>query len=118
MTPMSDVMVLLLTFFMLTANFVKEEPIKVVTPGSVSDIQIPERNLLTVFVEPTGKVFMTMDSPDNLTKLINEMERNGSLPGVTALKRKRLPTRPRSELRWMPWKDGWTWRVKPKELTF
>ena len=29
MTPMSDVMVLLLTFFMLTATFVKEEPIKV-----------------------------------------------------------------------------------------
>ena len=27
MTPMSDVMVLLLTFFMLTATFVKEEPI-------------------------------------------------------------------------------------------
>ncbi|EJX04956.1 Biopolymer transport protein ExbD/TolR, partial [gut metagenome] len=37
MTPMSDVMVLLLTFFMLTATFVKEEPIKVNTPGSVSD---------------------------------------------------------------------------------
>lgn len=31
MTPMSDVMVLLLTFFMLTATFVKDEPIKVVT---------------------------------------------------------------------------------------
>lgn len=28
MTPMSDVMVLLLTFFMLTATFVKDEPIK------------------------------------------------------------------------------------------
>ncbi|MBF1070853.1 MAG: biopolymer transporter ExbD, partial [Prevotellaceae bacterium] len=26
MTPMSDVMVLLLTFFMLTATFTKEEP--------------------------------------------------------------------------------------------
>ena len=29
MTPMSDVMVLLLTFFMLTATFTKEEPVKV-----------------------------------------------------------------------------------------
>jgi len=36
MTPMSDVMVLLLTFFMLTATFVKKEPVTVSTPGSVS----------------------------------------------------------------------------------
>ena len=35
MTPMSDVMVLLLTFFMLTSTFVKQEPVKVNTPGSV-----------------------------------------------------------------------------------
>ena len=34
MTPMSDVMVLLLTFFMLSANFVKNEVVKVVTPAS------------------------------------------------------------------------------------
>ena len=65
MTPMSDVMVLLLTFFMLTATFVKEEPIKVNAPGSVSEIKIPESNLLTIFVEKNGKVFMTMDSPES-----------------------------------------------------
>lgn len=94
MTPMSDVMVLLLTFFMLTATFVKDEPIKVVTPGSVSDIQIPEKNLLTIFVEPSGKVFMTMDSPDNMTKLIDEMEKNGSLPGVTAAEKKTFANTP------------------------
>lgn len=73
MTPMSDVMVLLLTFFMLTATFVKEEPIKVNAPGSVSEIKIPENNLLTIFVEKNGKVFMTMDSPESLTKLANGM---------------------------------------------
>ena len=66
MTPMSDVMVLLLTFFMLTATFVKEEPIKVNTPGSVSEVKIPESNLLTIFIEKNGKVFMTMDSPASL----------------------------------------------------
>ena len=63
MTPMSDVMVLLLTFFMLTATFVKEEPIKVNTPGAVSDVKIPANNLLTIFVEKNGKTFMTMASP-------------------------------------------------------
>ena len=73
MTPMSDVMVLLLTFFMLTATFVKDEPVKVNTPGSVSEIKIPANNLLTIFVEKNGKVFMTMDSPESLTKLANGM---------------------------------------------
>ena len=79
MTPMSDVMVLLLTFFMLTATFVKEEPVKVNTPGSVSEIKIPANNLLTIFVEKGGKVFMTMDSPDGLRKLANAMNEAGKL---------------------------------------
>ena len=73
MTPMSDVMVLLLTFFMLTATFVKDEPVKVNTPGSVSEIKIPEKNLLTIFVSPGGKVFMNMDSPGNMQKLAQQM---------------------------------------------
>ena len=79
MTPMSDVMVLLLTFFMLTATFVKEEPIKVNTPGSVSEVKIPESNLLTIFIEKNGKVFMTMDSPASLRKLAEAMNEKGSL---------------------------------------
>ncbi len=79
MTPMSDVMVLLLTFFMLTATFVKEEPIKVNTPGSISEIKIPSNNLLTIFVESGGKVFMTMDTPQNLTKLATAMNEGDHL---------------------------------------
>lgn len=63
MTPMSDVMILLLTFFMLTATFTKEEPVAVNVPGSVSEIKIPENNIMTIFVSPAGKVFMVMDNP-------------------------------------------------------
>ena len=51
MTPMSDVMVLLLTFFMLTSTFVKNEAVKVVTPGSVSEIKLRETNVLTVLCD-------------------------------------------------------------------
>ena len=79
MTPMSDVMVLLLTFFMLTATFVKEEPIKVNTPGSISEVKIPANNLLTIFVEKNGKVVMTMDSPEGLRKLAKAMTEAGKL---------------------------------------
>lgn len=67
MTPMSDVMVLLLTFFMLTATFVKEEPVKVNTPGSVSEVKIQTSNLLTIFIEKNGKIFMNLDNPNAMT---------------------------------------------------
>ena len=52
MTPMSDVMTLLLTFFMLTSTFVKNEPVKVNTPGSVSETKVPENGVLTILVSP------------------------------------------------------------------
>ena len=61
MTPMSDVMVLLLTFFMLTSTFVKQDPVRVNTPGSVSEIKVPESNVLNVLVSNDGKIFMSLD---------------------------------------------------------
>ena len=75
MTPMSDVMVLLLTFFMLTATFVKDEPVKVNVPGSVAEIKIPENNLLTIFVDTRGKVFLCMDTPETQRGMAEEMIR-------------------------------------------
>ncbi len=65
MTAMSDVTVLLLTFFMLTSTFVKKEPIQVATPGSVSEIKIPENDILTILVDQSGKVFMGLDSQND-----------------------------------------------------
>ncbi len=62
MTAMSDVTVLLLTFFMLTSTFVKKEPVQVSTPGSVSEIKIPETNILSILVDKTGKVFMSFSN--------------------------------------------------------
>jgi len=59
MTAMSDVTVLLLTFFMLTSTFVQDEPVKVQTPASVSEIKIPESNLMTILVDSKGKLFMS-----------------------------------------------------------
>lgn len=64
MTAMSDVTVLLLTFFMLTSTFIKKEPVQVTTPGSVSEIKIPEIDILTVLIEPEGKVFLALDKQD------------------------------------------------------
>lgn len=55
MTAMSDVTVLLLTFFMLTSTFLKKEPTVVYTPSSVSEEAIPTSNLVTVLVSAADK---------------------------------------------------------------
>ena len=73
MTPMSDVMVLLLTFFMLTSTFVKNEAVKVVTPGSVSEIKVPENNVLTLLCDKEGRIFVGMDTPKKMEDLISGM---------------------------------------------
>lgn len=82
MTPMSDVMVLLLTFFMLTSTFVKNEPVKVNQPSSVSEIKVPENDVLNIVVDKTGKVFMSMDNQNDLLSLIQGMNETSSI-GLT-----------------------------------
>ena len=80
MTAMSDVTVLLLTFFMLTSTFVKKEPVQVTTPASVSEIKIPEKNILSILVDPDGKIFMSMDKKSDLKAVLEKM---GEEYGVT-----------------------------------
>ncbi len=60
MTAMSDVTVLLLTFFMLTSTFLQKEPVTVLTPSSVSELKVPVTNLTTVLISPEGKVFLSV----------------------------------------------------------
>lgn len=60
MTAMSDVTVLLLTFFMLTSTFLQKEPVTVLTPSSVSEQKVPTANLASILVSPNGKVFISV----------------------------------------------------------
>lgn len=71
MTPMSDVMVLLLTFFMLTSTFVKNEAVKVNTPGSVSEIKVPETQVLQILVDKQGKIFLGLDKPGYMQEMLD-----------------------------------------------
>ena len=73
MTAMSDVTVLLLTFFMLTSTFIKKEPVQVTTPASVSDIKIPETDILQILVEPSGKIFMSLDKQPDMAAVLDKM---------------------------------------------
>ncbi len=79
MTPMSDVMVLLLTFFMLTSTFTKTEPVKVVTPGSVSEIKVPDKDVLNILVGKDGKVFMSMDKTTDLQTTLETIESDNGI---------------------------------------
>ena len=73
MIAMSDVTVLLLTFFMLTSTFVKKEPVQVFTPASVSEIKIPETNILQILVDPQGKIFMSLDKQPDMKAVLEKM---------------------------------------------
>ena len=73
MTAMSDVTVLLLTFFMLTSTFIQKEPIQVSTPASVMAIKIPETDILQILVDNDGKVFMSMDKQEDRVAVLEKM---------------------------------------------
>jgi biopolymer transport protein ExbD len=61
---------------MLTSTFVKPEPVKVVTPSSVSEIKVPEKDVLNILVDKTGKVFMSMDNQIYLEQAVLEVTGN------------------------------------------
>ncbi len=87
MTAMSDVTVLLLTFFMLTSTFLQKEPVTVITPSSVSEIKVPTSNVVNVLVSPQGQVFLSINGdsdPDNAEKWGTEAMRGEALRTVAA----------------------------------
>mgnify|MGYP001297488833 CR=1 FL=1 len=76
MTAMSDVTVLLLTFFMLTATFLPKEPIRVITPASVMEIKIPDANLLTILVKPNGQCYLNLDRPRDRKAVLEKISKD------------------------------------------
>ena len=78
MTAMSDVTVLLLTFFMLTSTFLQKEPTIVYTPSSVSEEKVPMNNLVTILVSSADKSGK-LDDPSPLQK-VNSSSRSPAMP--------------------------------------
>lgn len=63
MTAMCDVAFLLLTFFILTTTFKKDEKVVVDTPSSTIDNNIPKSDVITVTIDSKNKVYFAMDKP-------------------------------------------------------
>jgi biopolymer transport protein ExbD len=73
MTPMVDLAFLLVTFFMLTTKFAPEEPLAVDMPSSVSEIKLPDTDILTISISKEGAVFFNMDGKYNRETLLSKI---------------------------------------------
>ena len=70
MTPMSDEMTLLLCFFMLTSTFLTPEPVKVNTPSSVSEVKVPENDVLNILVSPEGNIYVGSENKNTMQEMM------------------------------------------------
>lgn len=70
MTPMSDVMTLLLCFFMLTSTFLTPEPVQVNTPSSVSEVKVPENDVLNILVSPEGNIYVGSENKNTMLEMM------------------------------------------------
>lgn len=80
MTAMTDVSFLLLTFFILTAQFAKPDVETITTPSSISEKLLPDASLMTVLTTTDGKFYFT--PVENGSERIQLLEKMGEKYGM------------------------------------
>ncbi len=80
MTAMTDVSFLLLTFFILTAQFAKPDIETITTPSSISQKLLPDASLMTILSTTDGKFYFT--PVENGTERIALLEKMGQKYGM------------------------------------
>jgi biopolymer transport protein ExbD len=75
MTPMVDVAMLLLTFFMMTTQFKPPEDVEVIIPASHSEFKLPESHIMMVYVTKEGKIFLGVDAQGLMERLFGKENR-------------------------------------------
>jgi len=73
MTAMCDVAFLLLTFFMLATKFKPDEPVVVITPSSISQITLPDVDIMLITVDNKGRIFFSVDNKLKRKLLIDDV---------------------------------------------
>lgn len=72
MTPMVDVAMLLLTFFMMTTVFRPDEATAIDLPSSHAPFKMPETDVMIVTVNREGRTFLGVDSQTLRAHLFGE----------------------------------------------
>ncbi len=67
MTPMVDLFSVLLIFLLLTASFRPQEAAVISTPYSVSEKQAPDKDIMTIIIDKSGKIFYNIDNGKDTT---------------------------------------------------
>jgi len=84
MTAMCDVAFLLLTFFMLTTQFKADDSVIVDTPSSISDIKLPDTDIMNITITKDGAVFFGMDNKNfSRERLLERMAQKYNLEFTT-----------------------------------
>jgi len=79
MTAMCDVAFLLLTFFMLATQFKPDEPVTVTTPNSISEVPLPDADIMLITVDPDGRIFFSIDNQNVRNDLITKLDEQKGL---------------------------------------
>ncbi len=91
MTPMVDVAMLLLTFFMLATTFKPPEEVTVALPASHSAFKVPDYDVMTITVNKDGKIWLGVDNqtlmgglfgPQNKYKMAVEVDKKEDLANL------------------------------------
>ena len=72
MTPMVDVTMLLLTFFMMTTQFKPPEEVNVELPASHSEFKLPESDVMIISVNKDGNIYLGVDSQILMARLFGQ----------------------------------------------
>jgi biopolymer transport protein ExbD len=72
MTAMTDVAFLLLTFFIMTATF-KSNDAEITTPTSISQIKVPDDELMIISIDKDGKVYFGVDAKPTRVALLENL---------------------------------------------
>lgn len=79
MTAMTDVAFLLLTFFIMTATF-KSNDAEITTPTSISQIKVPDDDIMVISIDKAGKVFFGVDAQPTRLAMLDNI---GQAKGIT-----------------------------------
>lgn len=88
MTAMTDMVFLLLTFFMLATRFKPAEPVAVITPSSINTQILPDSDVILFTMDKKGRIFFDMDGQPKRKQLIEDLDKQFQLGLTEAEKNK------------------------------